>query len=512
MFFILQLKKNLDYEKQQLENDLIILRQNIPRFEQELQRFKADYDQTKILADEQEVTVKNLKPDAQVKELQKQIEGLEKNYNRSKNKASKVEEILDELKKKIQSVIDKKIGVHKTKVDSLKKEFSSVNTNITKLTVAQKTNARNLEKCDARITQLDKEIDECHEQIDKLKEEMKELGEQGIRISDDYKKSLEGKENLANEMKKYQDNIKVMDKKENQMNMENVDKKYELEKLLKDVEEKETQVKRWDHKIGELELHVIEDEQPEPLKVLSEEEIEKLNKNFLQKEISDLDKELGQMKPNFSSIEEYKKKEEVYISRIGELNEITEKRDKLKENYDKIRTQRLNEFKEGFEIISLKLKEMYRMITMGGDAELEWVDSLDPFSEGINFTVRPNKKSWKQMKNLSGGEKTLSSLSLIFALHYYKPSPLYVMDEIDAALDFKNVSIVANYIKQRTRNTQFIIISLRNDMYELADRLIGIYKVFNCTKCIPIDPKLLQTKIESEERSNRRLSENEREL
>lgn len=56
--------------------------------------------------------------------------------------------------------------------------------------------------------------------------------------------------------------------------------------------------------------------------------------------------------------------------------------------------------------------------------------------------------------NLSGGEKTLSSLALVFALHHYKPTPLYVMDEIDAALDIKNVSIIANYIKDRTKNAQ----------------------------------------------------------
>lgn len=111
--------------------------------------------------------------------------------------------------------------------------------------------------------------------------------------------------------------------------------------------------------------------------------------------------------------------------------------------------------------------------------------------------MRPNKKSWKQIQNLSGGEKTLSSLSLIFALHYYKPSPLYVMDEIDAALDFKNVSIVANYIKNRTQNTQFLIISLRNNMYELADRLVGIYKTHNCTKSVTFNPKSVVDKLEA---------------
>ena len=65
----------------------------------------------------------------------------------------------------------------------------------------------------------------------------------------------------------------------------------------------------------------------------------------------------------------------------------------------------------------------------------------------LHCSVRPPKKSWKVISSLSGGEKTLSSLALVFALHHYKPTPLYVMDEIDAALDFKNVSIVANYIK-----------------------------------------------------------------
>ena len=128
------------------------------------------------------------------------------------------------------------------------------------------------------------------------------------------------------------------------------------------------------------------------------------------------------------------------------------------------------------------------MITLGGNAELELVDSLDPFSEGIIFSVMPPKKSWKNISNLSGGEKTLSSLALVFALHVFKSTPLYFMDEIDAALDFRNVSIIAHYIKDRTKSAQwdtievwhtvsgswyslfrrFIIISLRNNLFEFV--------------------------------------------
>ncbi|KAG1363310.1 hypothetical protein COCNU_11G001370 [Cocos nucifera] len=91
--------------------------------------------------------------------------------------------------------------------------------------------------------------------------------------------------------------------------------------------------------------------------------------------------------------------------------------------------------------------------------------------------------------DLDAQTKTLSSLALVFALHHCKPTPLYVMDEIDAALDFKNVSIVGHHVKERTRDAQFIIISLRNNTLELADdRLVGIYKTDNCTKSIAINP------------------------
>ena len=135
------------------------------------------------------------------------------------------------------------------------------------------------------------------------------------------------------------------------------------------------------------------------------------------------------------------------MERVTELEQITQQRDQLCTEFDDLRKKRLDEFMGGFTAIRLKLKEIYRTVTLDGDAELELVDSLDPFTEGIVLSVRPPKKSWKNVSNLSGGEKTLSSLSLVFALHEFRSTPIYVMDEIDAALDFKNVSIIAHYIK-----------------------------------------------------------------
>lgn len=228
------------------------------------------------------------------------------------------------------------------------------------------------------------------------------------------------------------------------------------------------------------------------LPVLTAAQIEQYDSDQLKYEIALIEEERDAMASavNMTAVAEWKKKDGEYKARFEELEAVTGERDAGRQVFEELRRKRLEEFMAGFGEITLKLKEMYQMITLGGDAELELVDSLDPFSEGIVFSVRPPKKSWKNISNLSGGEKTLSSLALIFALHHYKPTPLYVMDEIDAALDFKNVSIVANYIKERTKNAQFVIISLRNNMFELADRLVGIYKTNNATKSVTINPKL----------------------
>jgi len=229
------------------------------------------------------------------------------------------------------------------------------------------------------------------------------------------------------------------------------------------------------------------------LHMYTSEELSKFKPQNLVAEYEWLDEKVKNAKPDLSVLKEYKKREEEFMNRAKDLEDVTQQRDAQKQKYDGLRKQRLDEFMAGFNLISLKLKEMYQMITLGGNAELELVDSMDPFSEGIIFSVMPPKKSWKNISNLSGGEKTLSSLALVFALHVFKPTPLYFMDEIDAALDFRNVSIVANYIKDRTKNAQFIIISLRNDMFELSHRLIGIYKTSNQTRSVSIDNHALTT-------------------
>ncbi|CRH00578.1 chromosome condensation protein, putative [Plasmodium relictum] len=225
---------------------------------------------------------------------------------------------------------------------------------------------------------------------------------------------------------------------------------------------------------------------------LGDEELELLNKKDIESKLENKLHILEKKAPNLKIFQDYNLKLYDYKKRRKDVNKAKKEKDKIKKVYDTLCNKRREEFLKAFNIISVKLKEMYQMIAIGGDAELEIIDSSEIFNEGILFSVRPPKKSWKHIQNLSGGEKTLSSLALVFALHYFKPNPIYFMDEIDAALDFKNVSIISHYIKTKTSDAQFIVISLRNQMFELCDRMIGIYKTNDITKCITLNPNKFQ--------------------
>ncbi|KAG9780440.1 structural maintenance of chromosome protein, partial [Aureobasidium melanogenum] len=178
------------------------------------------------------------------------------------------------------------------------------------------------------------------------------------------------------------------------------------------------------------------------LQMFTRDELLDKSKDHLVASIAALEEKVSNASSiDISVIAEYRRRCEEVASRTSDLKSAVKTRDAAKTRLTDLRNLRLTQFMTGFTTISSHLKSMYQLITLGGNAELELVDSLDPFSEGILFSVMPPKKSWKNIGNLSGGEKTLSSLALVFALHVYRPTPLYVMDEIDAALDFRNVSL-----------------------------------------------------------------------
>uniref|UniRef100_A0AAR2JM20 Structural maintenance of chromosomes protein n=1 Tax=Pygocentrus nattereri TaxID=42514 RepID=A0AAR2JM20_PYGNA len=429
------------------------------------------------------------------KAKQKQMEKSLAAFKKSRNKAGKVEAEVKRLHTLIVDINSHKLKAQQDKLDKVNKELDECSSAITKAQVAIKTAGRNLKKSEDIVARLEAEIAENEKLMEELMEVLKKLEDQAGEIMKTCQEAEEALPEVQEEHRGVLQEIKAIQDQEHSLQKESLNVRLKVEQIDAAIAECQNKMKHWEKESTKITLHSIDDKPAEELPKLTPVELEAIkNPDVIKNEIALLEDRCAQMKPNLGAIAEFKKKEELYLQRVSELDEITTQRDNFKRGCEDLRKQRLNEFMAGFNIITNKLKENYQMLTLGGDAELELVDSLDPFSEGIMFSVRPPKKSWKKIYNLSGGEKTLSSLALVFALHHFKPTPLYFMDEIDAALDFKNVSIVACYIYEQTKNAQFIIISLRNNMFEMADRLIGIYKTHNTTKNVGINPKTIVLK------------------
>ncbi|MGH0163120.1 UNVERIFIED_CONTAM: hypothetical protein FKN15_044639 [Acipenser sinensis] len=480
--------------KGKLEEKVHTMRQTIREMKNTLEKYIASIKSLseqevhlKVQMKELQANVVAAAPDKnKQKQLEKTLETFKKEFESAAGKAGKVEAEVKRLHNLIIDINNHKLKAQQDKLDKINKEIDDCASAITKAQVAIKTAGRNLKKSEDAVTRTEQEIVENDKAVEELTGELKKLEEEA---------TVETLPEVQEEHRAVLQEIKAIQEEDHALQKESLNIRLKIEQIESHIAEHQSKIKHWQKEISRISLHTIDDKTAEELQTLTQEDLEATkDPGLLNNQIALLEAKCLEIKPNLGAIAEYKKKEELYLQRVAELDEITNERDNFRRAYEDLRKQRLNEFMAGFNVITNKLKENYQMLTLGGDAELELVDSLDPFSEGIMFSVRPPKKSWKKIFNLSGGEKTLSSLALVFALHHFKPTPLYFMDEIDAALDFKNVSIVAFYIYEQTKNAQFIIISLRNNMFEIADRLIGIYKTHNTTKSVGINPKIIASK------------------
>ncbi|XP_040064031.1 structural maintenance of chromosomes protein 4 [Ixodes scapularis] len=475
-----------------LRKDVASSRLALQKFQVEVKGLKSQQSSLSTQLTEQRQKVQQAAPDSgHLAKLEKSAGAFKKEYDKTLSAWKKVEDKVLHLHEKIMEITSSRMGSVQQKVDGISNQMDAASFAITRASTSIKTAERNLKKCKDKIASLEAEIVETKESSEAAKKEYKDLETQGQELTEIVNKLTEELKTLKQHVAEMTAEMDSGNAEENALRSKQIELKNKLELSETALKECRGKVALWNKEMKNLKLHEIDDEPPVELTEFSSEELATFDEKNLSLQKSLLDDKHSSLKPNMTAISEYRRKEEVFKQRAAELEEVTEKRADQRKHHDTLRKERLNEFMRGFCIITAKLKETYQMLTLGGDAELELVDSLDPFSEGIIFSVRPPKKSWKNISNLSGGEKTLSSLALVFALHYYKPTPFYVMDEIDAALDIKNVSIVGHYVKERTRNAQFIIISLRNNMFELADRLVGIFKVDNCTDSCTINPRSL---------------------
>lgn len=183
-------------------------------------------------------------------------------------------------------------------------------------------------------------------------------------------------------------------------------------------------------------------------------------------------KKLGNV--NVNAIEEYKSVSERYQFLKAQHDDLVEAEASLEQIIEELDTAMRRQFQEQFELIRKEFDSVFKQLFGGGKGTLELMEDEDVLEAGIRIIAQPPGKKLQNMMQLSGGEKALTAISLLFAIQNLKPSPFCLLDEIEAALDDNNVDRYAQYLHKLTRHTQFIVITHRRGTMTAADRLYGI--------------------------------------
>lgn len=177
---------------------------------------------------------------------------------------------------------------------------------------------------------------------------------------------------------------------------------------------------------------------------------------------------------NVNAIEDYKNLMERYTFLKNQHDDLVEAKKTLEDVIQELDTAMRKQFTEKFKEIGVEFNKVFKELFGGGNGSLELIEDEDILEAGIKVIAQPPGKKLQNMMQLSGGEKSLTAIALMFAIQNLKPSPFCLLDEIEAALDESNVTRFASYLHKLTKNTQFIVITHRRGTMEKADRLYGI--------------------------------------
>jgi len=177
---------------------------------------------------------------------------------------------------------------------------------------------------------------------------------------------------------------------------------------------------------------------------------------------------------NVNAIEDYKEVSERYEFMKTQHDDLVAAEGTLLKIIDELDTGMRKQFEEKFREIRQEFDKVFKELFGGGRGTLELVEDEDILEAGIQIISQPPGKKLQNMMQLSGGEKALTAIALLFAIQNLKPSPFCLLDEIEAALDDSNVDRFAKYLHKLTKYTQFIVITHRRGTMLSADRLYGI--------------------------------------
>ncbi len=469
--------KKIEQEQKQYEQTIQDTIKKAEELEKELQENEIEYatDKQKVLSYEAEIT----KQENRLQKIKQEEQSLQKQKEESKNKKTEIEKQIKQLteqNEKLTKIITEYAELNKDN----QKYIDDLNFDITNL----KISVSSFDESESSIEEIQERINQEIEANQKTIQNKQEQIEKSKQDNIDLEKSIQ---EIKDKITKMKEIVKNSDSKIEELKQERKEKNEKLTTQEEQITEKFSIIEDLKGQIVKLEMK----------KTKSEEEINNIiNKMWEEYEITPNAAQNYEKPENITNTKRKVNDLRTQLKEIGSVNiDAIQEYQKLKERYDFMNEQRLDlestlsklrkiitdmttimkqQFKEKFKEINKNFGQVFIELFGGGKAEVKLEDEKNILECGIEITAQPPGKKLQNMLLLSGGEKALTAIALLFAILKINPAPFCVLDEIEAALDDVNVYRYAEYLKKFTQETQFLVITHRKGTMEVADSVYGV--------------------------------------
>lgn len=405
--------------------------------------------------------------------LEKRIESVSSGAEAARSQIDELKETLENKEKELESItgdsktlqknreeVASKAAEIRLRIVSLQKDVEANTDEITRLKNRKTGHLDRLSELDGEIREIEEKNDELRALTERLSADEKAL-----------KANHGDAQNQINELILQRDEL---EKQANDLRLHERAKSEERERLSGDIARLEERKIAMRNEYDNL-TSKLYDEYQLTRREAAALEIEIDDYSLAAKRLAELKSQIRALgSVNVSAIEEYKEVSERYEFLSGQISDVETSRAELNKMIDDLTGKMAEQFREQFNRINSCFGQTFIELFGGGKAELRLEDERDVLGSDIEIKVQPPGKNVQNINLLSGGEKGLSAIALLFAILKVTPAPFCIFDEVEAALDDVNVSRYAQYVRRMTKNTQFILITHRRGTMEEADVLYGV--------------------------------------
>lgn len=405
--------------------------------------------------------------------LEKRIESVSSGAEAARSQIDELKETLENKEKELESItgdsktlqknreeVASKAAEIRLRIVSLQKDVEANTDEITRLKNRKTGHLDRLSELDGEIREIEEKNDELRALTERLSADEKAL-----------KANHGDAQNQINELISQRDEL---EKQANDLRLHERAKSEERERISGDIARLEERKIAMRNEYDNL-TSKLYDEYQLTRREAAALEIEIDDYSLAAKRLAELKSQIRALgSVNVSAIEEYKEVSERYEFLSGQISDVETSRAELNKMIDDLTGKMAEQFREQFNRINSCFGQTFIELFGGGKAELRLEDERDVLGSDIEIKVQPPGKNVQNINLLSGGEKGLSAIALLFAILKVTPAPFCIFDEVEAALDDVNVSRYAQYVRRMTKNTQFILITHRRGTMEEADVLYGV--------------------------------------